>query len=461
MPNAQRKRPIASASVVGLGRIGAPLAACLAARGVEVVGVDIDGRKVEAVAAGRPPVFEPGLADLIRRAPGSLHATSSTRDAVLATDATFITVPTPPEPDGSLSLRHLTPACAAIGRALRLTPKFHLVAVASTVMPGTIGEVLTGVISDASGKRPGLEFAVCYTPEFVALGTAIRDFLRPELVLIGEPDPVSGEVLEGLFRRVCENDPPLVRTSLVAAELAKLALNAFLATKITFANVLALICEGLPGCDVDVVTSVVGRDGRVGGRYLTGGMGFGGPCLPRDTRALATLAGRVGGPTRLLLSALEINDRLVDRLVRLTTAALRPGGCVGICGLAFKPGTGVIEASPGALVARRLAEQGIPVIAFDPMVKAPAPEVLGEAVALAPSLEACVAPADVVVVATPAEAFTRLDASLLERDGRPRTVVDPWRVLDPAGLRTTDYIALGRGRDKTTGERMQPARTRI
>jgi UDPglucose 6-dehydrogenase len=440
-----RHSSISSASVIGLGRIGAPLAVCLAARGVETVGVDSDPDKVDAVIAGTPPVPEPGLGALLGRAKGSLRATRSGPDAVLASDATFITVPTPAESDGSLSLRHLAPACAAVGRALRFKPEFHLVAVTSTVMPGVTGGALTSAIAEASGKRPGSGFAVCYLPEFVALGTAIRDFLSPDFVLIGEPDPIAGELLEGLMRRVCVNHPPVSRTSQVTAELAKLAVNAFLATKVTFANVLAQMCEGISGCDVDSVTGVVGLDSRIGGEFLTGATGFGGPCLPRDTAALAALARSLGGGPQLAEAALEINKAHLDRLAGLVRASLPRDGRVGICGLAFKPGTDAVEDSPGALLARRLANDGIPVIAFDPAVTERPRAPLGAEIEFAPSLELCVARADVLVVTTPAGPFARLDAGLLERDGRRRTVIDCWRTLDPAALGDARHVAVGRG----------------
>jgi UDPglucose 6-dehydrogenase len=431
--------------VIGLGRIGAPLAACLAAREVEVIGVDLDADKVAAASAGAPPVPEPGLDGLLTRTNGCLRATRSVREAVLATDATFITVPTPPECDGSLSLRHLLPACAAVGRALRLKPEFHLVAITSTVMPGVTGGALTETIADASGRCPGADFAACYVPEFVALGTAIRDYLSPDFVLIGAPDTVSGELLEGLLRRVCVNDPPVVRTTQVAAELAKLAVNAFLATKVTFANVLAEICEGLPGCDVDSVTGVVGLDSRIGGDYLTGATGFGGPCLPRDTAALAALARGLGAEPQLAEATLEINRALIDRLAGQVKTSLPRGGRVGICGLAFKPGTDVVEDSPGAILARRIASDGIRVIAFDPAITERTRAVLGAEVELAPSLRGCVEHADVVVLATQAEPFARLDPALFERDGRRRTVIDCWRMLEPGMLPYARHLALGRG----------------
>lgn len=422
-------RPIESVSVIGLGRIGAPLAACLSARGLGVVGVDIDRAKVNAVNSGAAPNSEPGLEALIGRPAGALRATRSVHEAVLDSDATFLALPTPSAPDGSVSPRHVLTACAEVGDAMRSKMGFHLVVVVSTVMPGTTGGAVARAVADASGKRCGEEFAVCYVPEFVALGTAVHDFLAPDFVLIGEADPAAGYLLDALYLQVCDNDPPIVHTSLVAAELAKLAVNAFLATKITFANVLAQICDGLPGCDVDAVTSVVGLDSRVGKEYLTAATSFGGPCLPRDTVALGSLARDLGAPAGLADAAIQINSELLDRLVAQVEARLPAGGRVGVCGLAFKPGTDVVDESPGVILADRLAQAGVRVIAFDPVAMEPARALLGGAVELAGSLEECIACADLVVLSTPWEAFSQLDPSVLKGDGR--ALLDPWRIVAP------------------------------
>lgn len=432
---------VTTVSVLGLGRIGAPLAACLAARGLDVIGVDVDRGKVDALDAGRAPVCEPGLAELVEQARGTLRATVSLSQAVLESEITFVALPTPPEPDGSLSVRYLLPACAEIGEALRAKPGFHSVAVVSTVMPGTTGGVLSATIAEASAREAVTGFGICFAPEFVALGTAIRDYLSPDFVLIGASDRRSADLVESVLRRACDNDPPIVRTSLVAAELAKLALNAFLATKVSFANVLAQIAEGLPGCQIDAVTAAIELDHRVGRGYLSGGMSFGGPCLPRDTAALAALARGSGAPAGLAEAAIEVNEEVLGRLVALVREHLPQGGCLGICGLSFKPGTDVVEASPAVALGRRLAGDGARVVGFDPLVHAP-PD---PAIELAPSLERCVADADVVVIATPCDEFRGLDALPGNGDGRHRTVIDGWRILKGACLERADYIAPGCG----------------
>jgi UDPglucose 6-dehydrogenase len=344
---------------------------------------------------------------------------------MLATDVTFVAVPTPAEEGGELSLRHLLPVCTRIGEALALKDSPHVVAITSTVMPGTVGGPLTDAIVAASGRRPDAKPTVVFVPECVALGSAIRDFLEPDFVLIGEPYPGAAPGLDDLFARVCRNHPPILRTRLVEAELAKLAINAFLATKVTFANALADIAARLEDCDVDAVTRVLGQDRRIAPRYLSGGMPFGGPCLPRDTAALGALAARTGAGPQLWDAVLAVNAALYAELIASVAAALPAAGCAGVYGLAHKPGTGVVEGSPGAELARALAGRGITTVAFDPEVGAGA---LGADVEVVCSLEECVARADVLVLAAPLQ-----DGALPHAgEGAAPIVIDCWRSLRAA-----------------------------
>ncbi|HSS14661.1 MAG TPA: NAD(P)-binding domain-containing protein, partial [Rhizomicrobium sp.] len=180
------------ATVIGLGKLGSPMAACLAARGLEVVGVDADSRKVEAINQGKPPVQGPGMAEMLARSEGRLSAANDLEGAVRDSDASFIAVATPSEPPGGFSLRYVEPVCQAIGRALAARKDYHLVTLTSTVMPGTTGNQLRTILEKASGKRCGPDFGLCYSPEFIALGSVIRDFLNPDMLLIGESDTRAG-----------------------------------------------------------------------------------------------------------------------------------------------------------------------------------------------------------------------------------------------------------------------------
>src|SRR6266436_9458738 len=286
-----------SVSVIGLGKLGAPMVAAIAARGVLAIGVDADAAKVDAIAKGVPPIFEPRLAETLILAQGRLTATSNIEDAVRDSDITFIVVATPADADGSFSLRYVLPVCEAIGRALAAKREYHVVALTSTVMPGSTGGDVRETLEKASRKRAGIDFGICYSPEFIALGSVIRDFLNPDFTLVGEFDERSGVMLEHCYAEIIENGAPCKRMSLENAELTKLAVNTFVTTKIAYANMLAELCEGIPGGDVDVVSDALGADKRIGRPYLTGGLGFGGPCFPRDNLALSAFGRRLGAGT--------------------------------------------------------------------------------------------------------------------------------------------------------------------
>ncbi|MDX1611057.1 MAG: nucleotide sugar dehydrogenase, partial [Candidatus Thermoplasmatota archaeon] len=276
-------------SVIGLGKLGSCMAAVFAAQGYEVVGLDVDPDTVEAVAQGRAPVPEPQLQDTIDRAEGRLTATLDYEEAVQGTDASFIIVPTPSKDDGSFALDYVLDAGRSIGKALAKKEGYHLVVLTSTVLPGSTQHGLQEVIEEASGKECGEDFGLCYSPEFIALGSVIQDMLEPDMVLIGESDSHAGDLLARIYQRTCTNDPPIQRMNFVNAELAKIALNTFVTTKITFANILAETCENLPGADVDDVTRALGKDTRIGPTYIKGSVGYGGPCFPRDNVALSYL----------------------------------------------------------------------------------------------------------------------------------------------------------------------------
>lgn len=222
---------IAKVSVIGLGKLGLPLAACVAWKGYPTVAVDVDVARVDAVNRGIPSVYEPGLADLMRAAGERLKATTDTCEAVAASDATFMVVPTPSDGAGRFSLRYVIDAARAIGKALARKPAYHLVVLTSTVMPGDTDGELRPVLEESSRKRCGVDFGLCYSPEFIALGSVIRDFLNPDFVLIGESDPAAGEALERLYQKVCERQAPVARMVPVNAELTKLAVNTFVTTK--------------------------------------------------------------------------------------------------------------------------------------------------------------------------------------------------------------------------------------
>jgi len=439
-------RFVTTVGVVGLGKLGAPMAACFANKGFLVVGADVNPALVEAVNEGRPPVFEPELAERLAAGRAYLTATTDTGATVASTDATFIVVPTPSDEDGGFSLRYVLPACEQIGNALREKSGYHLVVLTSTVMPGSTEGPVRAALEQASGKRCGEDFGLCYSPEFIALGSAIRDFLNPDFLLVGESDARAGDMLADIYGRLVENHAPVARMSFVNAELAKLSVNTFITTKIAFANMLARVCEQMPGADVDVVTSALGRDSRIGSKYLRGAVSYGGPCFPRDTVAFAALANGVGAPAHVAEATDQLNRDGIRRLADLVRRHIPEGGTAAVLGLSYKPNTDVIEESPGLLLAQTLVDSGVDVIAYDPLALPAVERALGADVAYAESSADAVRQADVIVVTTAWSEFGELQPELFARDGAPRTLIDCWRLLSADRFGdVTRYVALGEG----------------
>ncbi len=435
-----------SVCVIGLGKLGAPLAACFAAKGLKTAAVDLDPRKVAAVNRGEPPVYETGLAEMLARGQSRLTATSQIEPAVCSSELTFIVVSTPSEPDGSFSLRYALPVCEAIGRALASKKNYHVVVLTSTVMPATTGGPVRETLERVSGKKCGHDFGLCYSPEFIALGSVIHDFLHPDMLLIGESDARAGDLLQSVYLRVCENQPRVARMNWVNAEITKLAVNTYVTTKISYANMLARIAECLPGGDVDVITSALGFDTRIGARYLKGAISYGGPCFPRDNHAMAALARLVGAPADLAQTVDLFNRNQVHWLAELVESHLQGDSTVGILGLTYKPSTDVMEQAAGYLLLEELVDRGQNVVAYDPAHQA-LPERFDGSARLAASAAECIAQSDVVVLATPWQEFSELGAGKWARSGAPRVVIDCWRVLKHQ-LSSCDgvrYIGLGVG----------------
>lgn len=432
-------------SIVGLGKLGASMAAAIALRGFKVIGVDVNQRSVDLVNAGRAPVQETDLDATIAAHRTNIRATLDHRDAVLNSAVTFVIVPTPSDERGAFSLQYAAWAFREIGRALADKDGYHNVVLTSTVLPGATRYGLLPILERESGKVCGRDFGLCYSPEFIALGSVIRDFLNPDFTLVGESDDRAGSQLETCYSQIMENNPPCRRMSLENAELAKISVNAFITTKITFANMLADLCERIPGGDVDVVTGALGLDRRIGSRYLTGALGYGGPCFPRDNLALSYTAGALGTKADLPQTTDDINRSLPDRMIARLRPILRPGMTVAVLGLAYKPFSHVTEESQGISLAKTLSKAGLRVIGYDPLANEMARGELRDQAVILDSLAECLAQADVVLVTTPDPAFKALTVADFV-SGKDVAIVDFWRILpkDLAEHPRLRHISIGR-----------------
>jgi UDPglucose 6-dehydrogenase len=435
-------------SLVGLGKLGASMAAAIASRGFNVIGVDVNSRAVELLNTGHAPIYETNLEETIAANRERLHATHSYREAILGSDVTFVVVPTPSDERGTFSLHYAASAFRAIGRALAEKPGYHNVVLTSTVLPGATRYGLLPILERESKKICGRDFGVCYSPEFIALGSVIQDFLNPDFLLIGESDERAGSQIEACYTEIMVNNPPCRRMSLENAELAKLAVNTFVTTKITFANMLADICERIPGGDVDVVCDALGLDKRIGRQYLTGALGYGGPCFPRDNMALSFIARALDTRAYLAETTDRVNRSLVEQVITRLRPVIACDATVAVLGLAYKAFSHVIEASQGISLAKALSKAGAKIVAYDPLAgEAARSELHGYATVL-DSIADCVAQATVVLITTPDPAFRRLTAADFSYE-RPITIIDCWRILSEKlkGHPYIRYLPMGRSVD--------------
>jgi UDPglucose 6-dehydrogenase len=362
-------------SVIGLGKLGLCTAACFAKKH-DVIGIDTNKLTVQKINSGWKPIREDGL-EL-----NNLRASTSYRD-VKKTEITFIVVPTPLE-NGEFTNKYLFSVIKRLN-----VPKEHTVVIVSTVMPGTTYEVQRMLNCD-----------VVYNPEFIALGSVIKDFLNPDFILIGG----NAQKLIPIYKSVCENNPPFAMMSPLNAEITKLALNCYVTMKISFANSLSQICDKV-GANAQHILQAIGNDSRIGHKYLSPGLGFGGPCFPRDNIAFSTFAKKTG--SRLLLSEAtqEINKEQVNRVVN-HVKSLKKEGIIGILGLSYKPGTHITEESQALEIAKILSKD-YKVIAYDPRAKSEFD---------VDTPEKCIKQADIVLILTPWEEFKslRIDKPLID-----------------------------------------------
>ena len=432
-------------SVIGLGKLGSPLAAVFASKGFDIIGVDMNAASVEAINAGRAPVDEPALQELIDDNRQRLRATLDVGEAISGSDVTFVIVPTPSDATGRFSNAAVLRAMEDVGAALRRKHDYHVVVVTSTVMPGSTGGEIRAALERHAGRSVGDGLGLCYNPEFIALGSVVRDMLRPDMILIGESDAKAGDLLETIYRQSCDNQPAIRRMNFVNAELTKIAVNTFVTTKISYANMLADICDRLPGANVDVVTQAVGSDSRIGAKYLKGATGYGGPCFPRDNAAFGVLARSLGARAELAEATDTLNRYQVERVLGAVEARLVDSGPVGVLGLSYKPDTAVVEESQGLALVERLLDLGRRVIAYDPKALPAARRALRRPFETAASAADCVRAASLVVVMTPWPEFRDIPADAFSRSSGRLSVIDCWRVIPPTAGTLADVVYLGQG----------------
>lgn len=354
--------------VVGLGKLGSPMAAVFAEAGFNVIGGDINQDYVDTLNQGHPPIDETGLAETLKRGKVRLRATSDLAALGEKADVIFIIVPTPSSADHTFSNDYIIRSIDMLAPGLKSRKNQVHIVITSTVMPGSTGGVIKDALEKSTGYSVGPHMGLSYNPEFIALGSVIHDMHYPDFILIGENDQKWGDQLEAIYRIICRGTPGFERMNHINAEITKISVNTFTTTKISYANMLSEICQCLPGADVDVVAHAVGADSRVGRKYLKGGVGFGGPCFPRDNRAFVAMAHHAGAKADLAEATDVMNCYQLERYLKAAADHINIEDAIGILGLAYKPNTAVTEASQGWGLALELAQCRDNIHVFDPLV---------------------------------------------------------------------------------------------
>jgi UDPglucose 6-dehydrogenase len=434
--------------VVGTGYVGLVSGTCFAEFGIEVCCVDKDIKKVARLKAGEIPIYEPGLEDLVAKQvkAGRLSFTTDLAEAVQNSTAVFIAVGTPTRhDDGHADMTHVYQAAREIAGAMK---GYTLLVTKSTVPVGTAREI-EKIVSEELTKlgKSDVEFDVCSNPEFLREGAAISDFLRPDRVVIGADSQRAIEVMRDLYRPLYINETPMVITTPETAETIKYAANAFLATKITFINEIANLCEQT-GANVQEVARGIGLDGRIGGKFLHAGPGYGGSCFPKDTLALTQIGQKYGAPQNIVETVVWVNaERQRSMALRVVEACGGDveGKRIGILGLSFKPNTDDMREAPSLQIIPILQEEGAKISAFDPVAMEEAKKCLEK-------IEWCNDPyevakgADALVIITEWNEFRGLDLTRLGEIMNTKLIVDMRNIYKPAEMREAGfhYVSIGR-----------------
>lgn len=427
-------------AIVGTGYVGLVSGACFAEMGIDVTCVDIDQVKIERLLAGEIPIYEPGLDDLVKRntEAGRLHFTTRLSDCLDDVEVVFSAVGTPPDEDGSADLRYVLDVAREFGRNIR---RYTLLVTKSTVPVGTAEKVKQAVAEELAIRGENIDFEVASNPEFLKEGAAIKDFMSPDRVVVGVESERARKVMSKLYRPFLVNNFRVYFMDIPSAEMTKYAANAMLATRISFMNDIANLCE-LVGADVNMVRKGIGSDTRIGKKFLYAGCGYGGSCFPKDVKALIKSAEQAGYDMRVLRAVEEVNaaqkEVLFKKLLRHFGGSLK-GKRVALWGLAFKPETDDMREAPALVLIDRLKSGGADVRVFDPVAMDECRRRLGDAVEYASDMYDAAVDADALLLVTEWKQFRMPSLPVLKRTMRRPLIIDGRNIYDPEYMKEAGF----------------------
>lgn len=434
-------------AVVGTGYVGLVSGCCLAETGVTVTCVDVDASKIDLLNGGGIPIYEPGLAELVakNRADGRLFFTVSLQEALKDADAVFIAVGTPPDEDGSADLRYVLGVAREIGQLL---DHYVVIVTKSTVPVGTNGKVRETVAGELRKRGSEVEFDVASNPEFLKEGDAVNDFMAPDRIVIGVESGRARKTMERLYHAFLLNNTPLLFMDIPSAEMTKYAANSMLATRISFMNDIAGLCE-LVGADVAAVKRGIGSDTRIGKKFLNAGCGYGGSCFPKDVKALIKTGDDCGHSMEVLKAVERVNERqkgiLFNKIWKHYGGNIR-GKRFGLWGLAFKPATDDMREAPSLVLIEQLLEAGAVVRAFDPVAADECRRRIGDRIEYARTMYDALTDADALVIVTEWQEFKIPKFTYIEKALKEKVIFDGRNIYSPEQMKEFGYVYYGVGK---------------
>ncbi|MBJ2187812.1 MAG: UDP-glucose/GDP-mannose dehydrogenase family protein [Muribaculaceae bacterium] len=434
-------------AVVGTGYVGLVSGTCFAEMGVNVTCVDVDKAKVESLRNGQIPIYEPGLDELVKRnvAEGRLHFTTDLASCIDDVDIVFSAVGTPPDEDGSADLRYVLEVARTFGQNIK---KYTLLVTKSTVPVGTAAKVKAAIAEELAKRGEDVPFDVASNPEFLKEGAAISDFMRPDRVVVGVDSERAREFMSRLYRPLMLNNFRVIFTDIPSAEMIKYAANSMLATRISFMNDIANLCE-LVGADVNMVRKGLGSDTRIGSKFLYPGCGYGGSCFPKDVKALIKTAEKAGYDMKVLRAVEDVNECQKELLVKKLVKRLGndlSGKTIALWGLAFKPETDDMREATSLVVIDMLVKAGARVRVFDPVAMNECKRRVGDIVEYATDMYDALVDADAMLMLTEWKQFRMPSWNVIARTMRNPLIIDGRNIYDPEELLSMgiEYHCIGR-----------------
>jgi len=434
------KNPVIS--IVGLGFVGLSLAVASAKKKIDTYGIEINEKKLRKLRSGKSDFFEPKLENYLKESLNrkKLFLTNDLKD-VLKTDITFLTLGTPSKNDGQIDLSQLKKVSSELSRILKRKKSKHTIVVKSTVIPTTTSSVISPLFKKLKNV------VVIVNPEFLREGNALNDLFMPHLIVIGESKRNDSKILENYYKKFYKKLPEVLKTDLTSAEMIKYSNNAFLATKISFINTIANICQNLPSVDVKKIAYAIGKDPRIGPQFLNAGPGFGGSCLPKDLSALIKFSGKFEKTNELLKTVKQVNQLQPFKILQILQKMnlLKSNYKISILGVAFKKNTDDLREAVSIKIVKRLLKKGLKVSVHDPMAIENFKKIFGRKITYHSKVNDCIKNSDCCLILTEWDEYRKLQSSLFKKYMKKPNLIDARRVLDPGKFSKLNFKAIGLG----------------